>query len=103
MIRPKPNWVTIPSYHDAGLTIILTGGSQDDGACFRSLLSAAAAHEALDAGVAAGEAMVVDQILIDGFGVAALAQGQLDEVAIRFADARRSVLAGVGGHLIGRF
>jgi hypothetical protein len=47
----------------------------------------AVAHEAFNAGVAAGEAVVVDQILINGFGVTALGQRQLDEVAIRFADA----------------
>jgi hypothetical protein len=49
--------------------------------------------------------MVIDQILIDRFGVAAFAQRHFDEVAIRFADARRGALDGrrVGGHLIGRF
>ena len=72
---------------------------------FRSLRSAALADEAFDAGVAASEAVVVDQVLVDGFGVAALAQRQFDEVAMGFAGARRGAFAGrgVGGHLIGRF
>ena len=39
------------------------------------------ADEAFDAGVAAGEAVVVHQVLLDGFGVAALAERQFDEVA----------------------
>ena len=55
-----------------------------------------AADEPFDAGVAAGEAEVVYQILIDGLGVATLAQRQFDEIAIRFADARRGALAGTG-------
>jgi hypothetical protein len=46
--------------------------------------------------------VVVYQILIDGLDVATLAQQQLDEIAIRLADARRGALARhrVGGHLI---
>ena len=72
-------------------------------------LPAQLADEALDALVAAGEAVVVDQVLPDGLGVAALAERELDEVAVGLAGAGRGAAAGsgsgarVGGHLVGRF
>ena len=70
------------------------------------------ADEAFHALVAAGEVVVVDQILVDGLGVAALAEGDLDEVTVGLAGAGRGAAAGhgnrvrVGGHLagfVGRF
>ena len=49
----------------------------DDGASFRALCSAATlADEAFDALVAACKAVIVDEILVDGLGVAAFAQRQ---------------------------
>jgi hypothetical protein len=65
------------AHHGAGALIyprFLTWWRQYDGTRFRSLLSAVLAYEALDAGVATDEAMVINQVLINGFGVPALAQ-----------------------------
>lgn len=62
-----------------------TGRRLDDGAGFRGWCSATLADEAFDALVAAREAVIVDQILVDGLGVAALAQRQFDEVAVGLA------------------
>ncbi len=53
--------------------------------------------------------MIVDQILVDGFGVPALAEREFDEIEVWFAGAGRGATAWsrdrlrVGGHLIGRF
>ena len=63
------------AHHRAGAVIDLgffTGRRQNHGARLRRLRSAAMAGEALDAGVASSEAVIVDQILIDRFGVAPL-------------------------------
>ncbi len=66
-------------------------------------------HEAPHAGVASGEAVVVDQVLPDRHRVAAPLEPQLDELAVRLAGARRGRATkrwhrgrprlGVGGHL----
>ena len=67
------------------------------------------ADEAFDALVAAGEAVVIDQVLVNGLGVATLAERELDEVEVRLADAgggaptRHGNRVRVGGHLVGRF
>ena len=67
------------------------------------------ADKAFDALVSAGEAVVVDQVLVNGLGVAALAERELDEVEVGLAGAGGGAPAGhgnrprVGGHPIGRF
>ena len=83
-------------------------------------LAAERHHEAPHAGVAGREAVLIDEVLPDRHGVAAAAEGQLDQLAIRLAGAGRrgpagrrrpprrarrgpaASSAGVGGHLTGR-
>jgi hypothetical protein len=111
---PVPAAVRIAD-HRTGAVIdlrFLAGRRDDDGAGPRPGLAAQLADEALDALVAAGEAVVIDQVLINGLGVAALAERDLDEVEVGLAGAGRGAPAGhgggagVGGHLtclVGRF
>jgi hypothetical protein len=82
-------------------------------------LAAQPPDEAPHAGVAGQEAVVIDEVLPDRHGVAAAAEGQLDQLAIRLARTGRRGPAGrrwprrevdelrrdwpdVGGHLTGR-
>ena len=69
------------------------GRGLDHHASFRRWRSAQLADEALDAVVAAGEAVVVHQVLPDGHGVAAARQRQLDDFAVRLAGAGRRTAA----------
>ena len=65
------------AYHRPGAVIdlrFLAGRRLNDGAGLWGLCSAPVAAEAFDALVTASEAVVVDQVLVDGLGVAALAQ-----------------------------
>jgi hypothetical protein len=73
-------------------------------------------HEAPHAGVARGEAMLIDEVLPDRHRIAPAADGQPDQLAVGLAGARRRGTAGggrpsrrtrrqgsgVGGHLSGR-
>jgi hypothetical protein len=87
----------------------LAGRCDDDRAGLQCRLPAQLSNEALDTLVTAREAMVIDQVLVDGFGVPALAEREFDEVDVGLAGADRRAAAGrgnrrrVGGHLIGRF
>ena len=68
------------AHHRAGAVIDLrffAGRGLDHHAGFRRRRSAQLADEALDALIAAGEAVVVHQVLPDGHGVAAPRQPQL--------------------------
>jgi hypothetical protein len=89
------------SHHDAALTIIFTGFSDDYGASFHVLRAALFPNEALDAFVSARKAVLVDQFLPNPHRVTAGFFALFDEVAIWLATAccRRRV----GGHFIGRF
>src|SRR5690349_16376382 len=86
-IRPKPDGVTFPSYHDAELTIMHAGSGLDDRAGFRRLVPAGLTDESLDALISAGEAMRIHQILPDRFGVAASESPHFDDLGIGFAGA----------------
>ena len=57
--------------------------------------------EAADARILGGEAVIVDEVLVDRDGVATATQGRRDQLAIGFtgARARRPRRPGVGGHL----
>ena len=68
---------------------LLAGRGLDHRAGFRRLAAAQLAHEALDALIAAGEAVVVDQVLPDRHGVAAAGEPQFDGVAMHRARAGR--------------
>jgi len=85
VIRPKPDWMAFPSYHDAGLTIIFTGRSLDHRAGFRRGLAAQTTEEALGAPIATGEAAAIDQVLPDTLGVAAPRPSQLDAFPVGLA------------------
>jgi len=109
---PEPPGNASASYHDAGLTIILTGRSLDHSASFLGRTADQLAHEALDALIAAGEAADIDQILPDGHGIASAGEPQFDGVPMHRAGAGRRRrrrrfgsrrYAKVGGHLYGRF
>jgi hypothetical protein len=109
--------------HHRALAVVdlafFAGRGDDDRVRVRRALAAELAHEAAHTGVAAGELMLIDEVLPDGHGVAAAAERQLDQLAIRFAGAggrcpaaprrprrerarARRDRAGVGGHLAGR-
>src|ERR1700687_4282242 len=106
----------------------LAGSGDDHHASFGCFCATQLARETLHALVAAGEAVLIHQILVDGHGIAAAAESQLDGLADRFASAgartglrRRNWLRGksahfvswegvgvgdhlrVGNHLVGRF
>ncbi len=82
-------------------------------------LAAELGHKAPHAGVAAREVVLIDQVLPDGHGVAAAAEGQLNQLPVRLAGAggrrptawrrtgevsqARRRRAEVGGHRPGRF
>src|SRR6202050_4285084 len=86
---------------------------------FRRLCPTTLAHKALDALIAAREAVGVHQVLPDRLGVAASRECYLDRLPVGLAGTRRGTAAGlrlwrwlrpaprldarVGGHLIGRF
>ena len=88
---------------------LFAGRSDDDRAGLAARAAPQLADEAFDALVAAGEAVVIDQVLVNGLGVATLAERELDEVEVRLADAgggaptRHGNRVRVGGHLVGRF
>ena len=68
--------VRIPN-HGAAAVIdlgLLARWSDDDGACLCARAAPQLADEAFDALVAAGEAVVIDQVLVNGLGVAPLAE-----------------------------
>jgi len=84
------------------------GLGDDDGTGLRRRRSAELVDETLDALIAPYEAVIVHQVLPDGFSVAAFCQPLLDQFPIGFAGARGCGLlrwagAGVGDHLVGRF
>src|ERR1019366_526007 len=96
------------AHHGTGTVInlrLLAGRGDDYDASFRGLGSAPLAHEALHALVAAGEAVLGDQVLPDGPRIAAAADPQLDGLPVRLPG------TGAGGHgrggdllvLVGRF
>src|SRR6266853_1624330 len=105
--------------HGAGAVIDLrffSGNGEDDSNGLGQLGSAKLANKALHRLVAAGEAVVGNQILPDGHGIASTAQSQFDGLAIRLAGTGGWILirrpesvvpkrlsAKVGGHLVGRF
>ena len=63
------------------------GGRHDHGVRLGGPLAPQRDDEAADAGVLGGEAVIVDEIAPDRHGVAAAAQGRLDQLAIRLAGA----------------
>ncbi len=74
--------------HGAGAVIDLrffSSYGEDDSNGVRQLGSAKLAHKALHRLVAAGEAVVGNQVLPDGHGIAPTAQPQFDGIAIRLA------------------
>ena len=93
----------------------------DHGVRLGRALAAQLDHEAPHAGVPGREAVLIDEVLPDRHGVAAAAEGELDQLAVRLAgaggrapgsggggrvgrpaQARRDPGAEVGGHLTGR-
>ncbi len=82
----------------------LAGRGGDDDARLRRRRAAERDHEASHAGVARGEAMVIDEVLPDRHGVAPAMQGFGDQLAVGLAGTRRrralghSTDAEVGGH-----
>ena len=75
----------------------LAGGGDDHRMSVRRALAAELPHEAAHAGVAGREAVLIDEVLPDRHGVAAAAQGQRDQLAVRLTGAGgRSPLAGRG-------
>ncbi len=64
---------------------LLAGSGDDHHAGFGRLGAAQLAHEALHALVAAGETVLVDQVLPDRHGIAAAAESQFDGFPIRGA------------------
>jgi len=84
-------------HHGAAAVIdlgFLTGSGDDHDAGFRCLRAAQLAHEALYALVVVGEAVLRDQILPDGSGIATSAESQLDGIPVRFAETGRPNLGG---------
>ena len=78
------------AHHRPGAVIdlrLFAGRGVDHHARFRRLRAAQLAHESLHALVAAGKAVLIDQILLDGHRVAASAESQFDGFAVRFASA----------------
>jgi hypothetical protein len=86
-IRPKPDGVTFPSYHDAGLTIIFAGRRFDHHTGLRRSGAKELAYEALDALIGPAEAVIVHQVLPDGLGIAALAKPEIDDLSVGLAGA----------------
>src|SRR6266851_6751889 len=90
-----------------------SGCGEDDARCFWTLRSAQLANKTLHRLIAIGKTVIGNQVLPDGHGIPATSQSLLDELAMRFADARRHLggwwpgvsgrPARVGGHLYGRF
>ncbi len=86
----------------------LTGRRRDDDARVRRRIAAQGHDEATDTRIPPRKAVVVDQVLPDGDGVAATRQAGGDELAIRLAgartrgSARRRRTHRVGGHLLAR-
>jgi hypothetical protein len=73
---------------------------------FRRLRPSQPAHEALDALMAAGQAVPGDQILPDGHGVAAADKGEFDQFTVGFRGTggrTASRTPGVSGHFLGSF
>src|SRR5579885_1884217 len=107
------------AHHRAGAVInlgLLTGSGFNHHAGFWRRRSAQLPHKAFHAGVFFAEAITVHQVLPNRHGIAALGQCSFDELAVRFAGARRQagtrrtgVVSGtilvsrVGGRLCGRF
>ena len=87
----------------------LSWSGDDDRAGLRRRSSAQPADKAFDALVAAAEAVIVHQVLVDSLRVPALVERQFDEVEVGFAGAGGGAPArcrdrvGVGGHFVGRF
>jgi len=80
------------AHHRAGAIIdlrFLTRRGLNDHARFWRRRSAQLPHEPFDAGVSFAEAVAVHQILPNGHGIPALCQFRFDELAERFARARR--------------
>lgn len=78
------------AHHGPGAVIdlrFLAGSGNDHYASLGGLRSAELAHEALHALVAAGETVLIHQVLVDGRGIAATAESQFDGFAVGFAGA----------------
>ena len=78
------------AHHGTGAVIhlrLFAGSGLDHHAGGRGLGAAQLLDEALDAGIAAGEAMEGNQVLPDRHGIAAAGQGQLDQFPVRLAGA----------------
>jgi len=96
------------AHHGAGAVIdlrLLASRGDDHDAGFGRLRSASLTHEALHALVATGEAVLGDQVLPDGHGVAAAAEPHVDGLPVRLAGAGAGDHGRVGDHLVlvGRF
>ena len=96
------------THHGTGAVIdlrLLASRGDDHDAGFGRLRSAPLAHEALHALVAAGEAVLGDQVLPDGHGIAAAADPQVDGFPVLLAGAGAGDHGRVGDHLVlvGRF
>src|ERR1700739_4949805 len=78
------------AHHRAGAVIdlcFLARRCRDHHAGFGSLCSAQLAHEALHTLGAVGEAVPVDQVLVDSHSIAAVAESQFDGFAVRLTGA----------------
>src|SRR5208282_6085280 len=76
------------THHGTGAVIdlrLLASRGDDDDAGFGRLCAAPLAHEALHALIAAGEAVLGDQVLPDRPRIAAAAEPQVDGLAVRLA------------------
>ena len=107
------------THHRAGTVVDLSFFSrcgQNDPDRLRQVNAAQFANKSFDRLIAAVKAVLTNQVLPDGHGIAPAAQSNFDALAIRFAGTgggrwigglrlRRlwSLLSRVGGHLIGRF
>ena len=94
-----------PTQHVAELTIILARRGRDDDPCLDGCAAAQGHDEAADTRVARGKAVIIDEVLPNGDGVAATRERLRDDLAIWLARARaRSPSRSwkrreVGGHL----
>ena len=99
-IRPKPDRVTFPSYHDAELTIIFARRGNDYGTSFGNLRADSLPDEALHAFIRTREAMFIHQFLPDRHGIAAGRETLFNQFAVgsqALAAARESVVTSLAG------
>ena len=91
--QPRPA-VAVAARHARGRTLAIVDlhlltGQEAQAVELLGLMLAQVAHEALDRVVGASEAVLVDQVLIDGCGVAPQPQLRLDESPVRLARRHR--------------